>query len=405
MGAVFQVKYNLREGKIMEYSLDRDSGETKVHFYMFYFFIFFGFGSLFPLLSVYLKDHIGLTGSQIGIVMSISPVVMIIVQPIWGIISDSTKKPITILTIALIFGSMFGFLYSFIENYYFIILIATLLAIMQSAIVPLSDSVAMTYVQRTNVQYGSIRLWGALGFAISALIVGWLAEIIHLKVIFYSFTIVLCIAVIFVLKLPQESDSFNVSIRKGLNQLKSIPQYFIFLTCTFLILGPILANNIYFGIFIDELGGGLIGVGLAFLLGAGSEAPFMKVVGRFNEKLGIQNVLILAAIVSALRWALYVLEPPLWIVYATIIMQGFSIGLFIPAALQYIREITPKSIGATAISIYSAIGNGLGNWFCTFIGGIIFEVFFIKGVYLFFAGLTAVGLCLLLFMRKVESIE
>lgn len=387
----------------MEFSLYRGDRATNIHFYLYYFFVFFGFGSLFPLLSVYLKDDVGLTGSQIGIVMSISPVVMIIVQPIWGMISDTTKKPITILTATLIFGSIFSFLYSFIENYYFIILMATLLAIVQSAIVPLSDSVAMSYVQRTKVQYGSIRLWGALGFAISALIIGWLAEIIHLKVIFYSFTIVLCISAFYAQKLPKESKTLNTSIRHGLKRLKKIPHYFIFLACTFLILGPILANNIYFGIFIDELGGSLIGVGLAFLLGAGSEAPFMKVVGQFIEKLGIQKVLFLAALVSTLRWALYVLEPPLWVVYATIITQGFSIGLFIPAALQFIREITPTSVGATAISIYSAIGNGLGNWFCTFFGGMIFEVFQIKGVYLFFAGLTALGLCLLIFMKKFED--
>ncbi|WP_243291076.1 MFS transporter [Bacillus sp. FJAT-47783] len=388
----------------MEYTLSREERETKIHFYTFYFFVFFGFGSLFPLLSVYLKDVVGLTGSQIGIVMSISPVVMIIVQPIWGIISDATRKPVQIIVCSLLLGAVFGIVYSLLGNYYYIILIATLLAIVQSAIVPLSDSVAINYVQRTNViEYGSIRLWGAVGFAVSALIVGWLSEAFHLKVIFYSFSIVLLIAAIFALQLPRESDSLQVSIRNGLAELKKIPQYFLFLSCTFLILGPILANNIYFGIFVNELGAGLAGVGLAFLLGAGSEAPFMKAVSRFIAKLGIHKVLILAALVSTLRWALYIFEPPLFVVYATIITQGFSIGLFIPAALQYVQEITPKSVGATAISIYSAIGNGLGNWFCTFIGGVILEAYEITGVYLFFAVLTLLGMLLLFLIPNIQK--
>lgn len=387
----------------MEYTLSREERASKIHFYTFYFFVFFGFGSLFPLLSVYLKDVVGLTGSQIGIVMSISPVVMIIVQPIWGMISDASRKPIQIIVCSLLLGAIFGIVYSFLENYLFIILIATLLAIVQSAIVPLSDSVAMNYVQRTNVEYGSIRLWGAIGFAVSALIVGWLSESFHLKIIFYSFSIVLLIAAIFALQLPRESDSLQVSIRKGLAELKNIPQYFLFLACTFLILGPILANNIYFGIFVNELGAGLAGVGLAFLLGAGSEAPFMKAVSRFIAKLGIHKVLIVAALVSTLRWGLYILEPPLFVVYATIITQGFSIGLFIPAALQYVQEITPKSVGATAISIYSAIGNGLGNWFCTFIGGMILEAYEITGVYLFFTVLTLLGMLLLFFLPNIQK--
>jgi MFS transporter, PPP family, 3-phenylpropionic acid transporter len=380
----------------MEVFINRADRATNIYFYLFYFFVFFGFGSLFPLLSVYLKDVVGLTGSQIGIVMSISPVVMIIVQPIWGMVSDATRKPIVILTTSLIFAAFFGLIFSFLENYYFIILISVLLAIVQSAVVPLSDSVAMNYVQRTNIEYGSIRLWGAIGFAVAALVVGWLSETVHLKMIFYSFAIVFCISAFMALQLPKESDSLHVSIKDGLLKLKKVPQYFLFLVCTFLILGPILANNIYFGIFVDELGGGLAGVGLAFLLGAGSEAPFMKAVGHYIQKLGIHKVLCLAALVSALRWGLYVFEPPLWAVYATIFMQGFSIGLFIPASLQYVREITPKSVGATAISLYSAIGNGLGNWFCTFIGGMILEAFRVVGVYMFFTACTVIGMSLLL---------
>jgi len=87
-------------------------------------------------------------------------------------------------------------------------------------------------------------------------------------------------------------------------------------------------------------------------------------------------------------------------VYATIISQGFSIGLFIPAALQYVQKMTPKSVGATAISIYSAIGNGLGNWFCTFIGGLILERYEIMGVYTFFTMMTMLGLLLLFWLPK-----
>lgn len=395
-----------KAGECMEVTLRREERSAKYHFYSYYFFVFFGFGSLFPLLSVYLQEVVGLSGSQIGIVMSISPVVMIIVQPIWGMISDSTRKPIQIIVFSLVAGGVFGLVYAFLENYYAIILVATLLAIVQSAIVPLSDSVAMNYVERTNVEYGSIRLWGAIGFAVSALFVGWLSESFHLRVIFYSFSAVLWIAIMFAVQLPKESDHVQISLKKGLTELRKIPHYFLFLICTFLILGPILANNIYFGIFIHELGAGLAGVGLAFLLGAGSEAPFMKIVSRFIVKLGIKHVLILAALVSALRWALYIFEPPIWLVYATIISQGFSIGLFIPAALQYVQKMTPKSVGATAISIYSAIGNGLGNWFCTFIGGLILERYEIMGVYTFFTMMTMLGLLLLFWLpkRREESI-
>lgn len=384
----------------MGYSLPQQEARAiNTNFYLYYFFIFFGFGSLFPLLSVYLNDVIGLTGSQIGTIMSLSPVIMILVQPLWGVLSDMTQRPTYLLTIALIFTAIFGLIYSYVASYSWIIIIAILLAITQSALIPLSDSIAMNYVQKTKAQYGSIRLWGAVGFAVSVLIVGWISDLTNLSIIFYGFSITLVIACVFAWRLPKENQSMKISIKDGLKELSNVPKYFIFLFVTFLVLGPILANNIYFGILISEVGGGLTGIGIAFLLAAGSEAPFMKVAGRMIAKLGIIRIIILATIVSALRWFLYFIEPPLYVIYLSTIAQGFSVGLFIPGAIQYVKDLAPKKVGATAISLYSAIGNGLGNWFCTFVGGLIMEGYTVMHVYLFFGCLSTLAIPVLVWFQ------
>lgn len=65
------------------------------------------------------------------------------------------------------------------------------LAAFQSAIVPLSDSIAVSFSEKSKIPYGSIRLWGALGFAAAVFVMGRLAEIFHLSVIFYTFTLFL----------------------------------------------------------------------------------------------------------------------------------------------------------------------------------------------------------------------
>ncbi|WP_273130706.1 MFS transporter [Bacillus weihaiensis] len=388
----------------MDYSLSQQQVRSQnKQFFLFYFFVFFGFGSLFPLLSVYLKDVIGLSGSQIGTIMSISPVVMIIVQPLWGVLSDVTQKPTYILTVALILTGISGIIFSFLGHYYMIIIIATLLAITQSALVPLSDSIAVNYAQKTNVQYGSIRLWGAVGFALAVLVMGWVSDVTNLVVIFYGFGLTLFIATLFAWRLPKENQTLKVSLKEGFRELVNVPRYFVFLFVAFLVLGPIFANNIYFGILIAEVGGGLTGIGIAFLLAAGSEAPFMKLANKMISKLGLMNIVILATIVSACRWFLYYIDPPLSIIYLSTIAQGFSVGLFIPAAIQYVRDLAPKKVGATAISLYTAIGNGLGNWFCTFVGGLILESLSIMHVYLFFGILTSMAIVVLLWFKLSEQ--
>ncbi|MGD6795471.1 MFS transporter [Metabacillus indicus] len=383
----------------MDYSLQREHRMTRVSFCSFYFLMFFAIGSLFPLLPVYLKDSVGLSGSQIGIIMSISPVVMILVQPLWGVLSDITQKPTVLLTVALTLAGLFGIVFSLLDGYFWLIVIALLLAVVQSALIPLSDSISMNYVHKTKTEYGSIRLWGAVGFAVAVMAVGQLSELYSLHVIFYSFALVLFLAIFFAAQLPNESRTMQISIRDGIKELANVPRYFLFLFIAFLVLGPILANNIYFGIFVADLGGGLTGIGIAFLLAAGSEAPFMKFASSWIRRLGMMNILVMATCISCLRWFLYFFEPPLGVVYATTIAQGFSVGLFIPAALQYVRELAPVSVGATAISLYSSVGNGLGNWFCTFFGGLILEGYSILHVYLFFGTMSLIALVILCVMK------
>lgn len=379
--------------------VSREQRGTQLSFSLFYFLVFFGFGALFPLLSVYLKDNVGLTGSQIGMIMSINPIVMLFAQPLWGMLSDTTRKPTAVLTAALIGTGITGIIFSMGESFSFFVSIAILLAFFQSAIVPVSDSISMSYVQRTNTAYGSLRLWGAIGFAVSVLVVGKLSETFQLTVIFYAFTFVLLAGAIVAARLPRDNESLKVSLKDGFRELGKLPSYLLFLVVTFLVLGPILANNIYFGLFIDEIGGGLAGIGIAFLFATGSEAPFMKFASSWITRLGMKRILLMAVFISAARWFLYFLEPPLAVVYATTFAQGFSVGLFIPAALLHVKNTAPAEVGATAISIYSAAGNGLGNWFCTFFGGIIMEALSILHVYLFFGCMTLLAFLILCFIR------
>nr|WGD91031.1 hypothetical protein P5665_06820 [Bacillus subtilis] len=51
------------------------------------------------------------------------------------------------------------------------------------------------------------------------------------------------------------------------------------------------------------------------------------------------------------------------------------------------KKITPRHVEATALTMYAAIG----NWFCTFAGGYIFDYVSIFAVYLLFGILSIAG--------------
>ncbi|MBT2662568.1 MFS transporter [Bacillus sp. ISL-45] len=368
----------------------------------FYLFVFFGIGSLFPLLSVYLSEVENLNGYQIGIILSIGPVIMIFFQPFWGMLADMKNAHNMLLTLTTLITGVAALGYVFFDGFISFLIIATLLAIFQSAIIPLSDSISLKYTSKAGVNYGNVRLFGSLGFGLAVFVMGRLSEW-NPQVIFYAFFLTLLISASFSLKMPKEPSGRPIGLFAGMKDLMQMKKFLIFLGVTFMIFGPNLANNFYFSLFVEDRGGTYTGIGIAFLIAVLSEIPFMRAAGSWIRKLGLLQVAFIAAIVSLIRWIFYFTEPSLSLVYASAIIQGFSLGLFIPAGLQYIRDITPLHITATAVTIYSAVGNGLGNWFFTFFGGIIFEEFSIYGVYLFFAALTLMGVLLTVWLIKDEK--
>ncbi|MBN8194164.1 MFS transporter [Bacillus sp. NTK074B] len=370
----------------------------------FYLLTFFGVGSLYPLLSVYLSESVGLNGYQIGTIMSVGPIMMIFFQPIWGMVSDTTNRPTLVLGITSLIAGIFALGYLFMDFYYGLLVVAILVAIFQSAIIPVSDSISLKYTSKVRYNYGNIRLFGSLGFGIAVFIMGRLSEgFIGPTIIFYSFFICLVLSGFLSFRFPKERAAAKLDLKAGMKELFTMKKFLIFLAVTFLVFGPNLANNVYFGLFVEDSGGTYAGIGLAFLIAVLSEVPFMRIAGGWIDKFGLLTVAALAGAASMIRWLFYFTEPSLWLVYSSAVMQGLAIGLFIPAGLRYIKEITPAHITATAVTVYSAIGNGLGNWFSTFVGGFIYETYSIYTVYLFFAVLSLLGIFLCFVLMKEEK--
>lgn len=366
-------------------------------FSSFFLCIYVSYGAFYPLLSIYLKE-LHFTGTQMGIIMSISPLMMLIVQPLWGIICDYTKQLRLILIGCLFLSALICYFFTLSAHFAFLITIAILLSFFQSAVNPISDSIVISYTSKHHLDYGRFRMWGALGFAGGAWVMGILAKDYGTVIIFYTYSIFFLLSILFVIRFPKEQIVMRTSVKQGLRKLLHIPRFFIFLISVFCILGPMLSNNSFFGPYFQTIGGTVAGIGFCFFLGAGSEVPFMKWVGKWMKQYGILVMCISAGCVSGLQYLLFTFHPPIEWVYVLSLTQGFSIGVFIPASLQYVQQIAPKEVQTTAIATYSSAAYGLGNWFFVFIGGILMDQYHVFSIYLFYSVMTFVGVVLLCYI-------
>lgn len=388
------------QGSGVEESVSNNRGMTRAYFYLsaLYVFTYYGYGAFFPLISQYYKS-IHLTGTQIGTISSITPIVSIVAQPIWGMICDrySIRKPVLIGTLLL--SAMISLLFTLVSSYAWILFLFTIFSVFQCAIVPISDSIALSYAKKENMQFGNIRMWGAVGFAVAVFFTGAAVEKWGPDAIFYCFAAALVISLIFLRKIIDTSGEFSSNnVFSGLGELLRLPRFLMFLMSSFFIFGAINANNIWFSLYYQEIGGSVAGIGLAFLLFAGSEAPFMKVATAFTRRFGMEITLLLAGTVSAVRWLWYGTAPSTNLILCLFFIQGISVGFYLATAAQFVRENTPESLQVTALAIFTSMGHGLGSMANNLLGGIIMDRWGILTTYTFFGLSTVVGLIPLVYL-------
>ena len=370
----------------------------KNQFILLYTSIYFALGALTSLLVLHLES-IGFSGTQTGIVMAAGSLVLIFSQPFWGIVCDKTRKTLIVLRLTLFTAGITALFLSGIQHFYIFLAFYCLMHFFQGANAPISDTLAINASNKLGTNFGALRQYGAIGFAIAVFIVSNVSEYVGLRVIFFFYFFAYMIPAIFFRPSITVDESIKANILSGLKDLIKIPEYRLILLGTFFIFGPVVANNNYFSLLFRYSGGSLAGIGLAFLLFAGSEAPFMKLSDQIIKKLGIENTLIIAASISMIRWFWYGSGPAPALMLLLFILQGLSVGIYIVTAAQYVAEISVPELKITAMTIYSSAGIGLGGIACQIMGGVILDYFDVLTIYLFFGVSTILGIACLLTIK------
>ena len=355
-------------------------------------------GSFIPLVSPFLKEK-GFSGVELGTALGLGALATIIMQPVWGAFSDRYKNPKSIILILTGAYSITGIFMIYNSGVAALTAIYILFMGFFSGVNPITDSMVLG----NNLEFGRIRLWGAIGFAIGAQVTGILAQTFGLSVLFLCILMSNIVAILITLRIDDrshaavhESTSKWIEIKK----LLSNPGYLVFLLASFLIGGTLVANNSYFGLLYGELGGSVSGIGLAFLLFAGSEAPVMSAVQKFSKGFNLILGLMISSLIFALRYYWYGSMPaPKWILIFFFI-QGLSIGSYLVLATLFIKENTHPSLRATAIGVYFSLSTGVGGMLTQYFSGIILDRWGLSTVYNFYflLALTAALLYLILYL-------
>lgn len=341
-----------------------------------YFTIWGAIGAFWPFIYVYYRTAIGLSGTEIGLVVMASAAMGTLSAPLWGMLNDRLGRTRVLLTIQALGLAAVCLAVSQLHTFVSILVAMGLFSVFSSPIMPLLDSTTLGVLGERRDLYGSYRAWGTIGFVITCTLAGFLVERIGLGLIFPAYAAGVLVFWLLSLRLPERRAARGGPSRlSGLRQMVRQRAWLIFMISVFLLWFSVMGAFAFLGIVIVEMGGAQRLVGLSSTIAALTEIPTFQYSARLLRRFGPPIMLTIAIGVYAFRLLLYAFMPsPTWVLWLAL-LQGASYGFFLVAAVAYANELAPDALKSTAqgllVSVMSLanLGAGLaGGWLLDFIG-------------------------------------
>ncbi len=342
-----------------------------------WFFCLGGLGLFFPYFSLYLRENAGLSGSQVGVVLAMVPLVGTLAQPLWGQLADRTGARSRVLVL-LGLGAATGYLALGLAQGFAALVLATLwLALFSTALVPAATSVTFALARGDRVHaFGRMRVWGTIGFL--ALVVGFPRFLHHLQaarglaagtlgpsepgldVMFPITAGLIAAGALFALVLPGGGEMHVRAPRGDWRRLlrhRPFVRVLAFTLIAYLFLqGPMTI----FPIYVRSLGGTLDSVSNMWILMLSLEIPLIALSGSSLARFGPRGLLAIGTLAGGVRWTACGLIGDLSIVFPFQILHGVVVAGLVVGAPLYVEAIVPERLRSTGQGVLAMVGVSLG---------------------------------------------
>jgi len=344
-----------------------------------FWFVYFGsLGIFYPYFALYLRENAGLTGTQVGLILAISPFVGMMAQPLWGQLADRTgarSRTLALLTV----GTALGYLgLGLADGFWPIVLATAVLALVGTAIFPMMTSVSLAILRNAGRHaFGHVRAWGTIGYFILIMVFPWMLQIFAgpldqrvfdanvsqpgLGLMFPITASLVLVASFIAFFLPKKGAVALRAARGDWRELihnRAFLRFLCFsLIAHFLMHGPMWL----FPLFVRSRGGDLTTIRDMWVLMLLVEIPLVFSTGSGLKRLGARGLLGVGVLIGGMRWTLCALITDPALLFAVQALHGVTVvGLNLGSPL-YLDVVAPEKLRSTAQGILSMVGSGIAG--------------------------------------------
>lgn len=381
------------------------------------FFFFYGsMGFIQPYLSLQLYN-IGMNGTKIGLLSTISSLLTFIMSPVISMVYENSGKKQRFTQILVLLSGIFYYLIGEMLLFWFVLIFFSISSICNSTIIPVTENLAynisISGKKQGESRFGFIRQFGSLGYALAALIGGWILDQYQIRLNFFLNLIFMLIVMALISFLPgsifnlaKAGHGFRDKLRSAeLLRIITSNKYLLFMISALAFFTLSSGMGQFEAIFMSQLEISKTMIGLAITITALSEIPFMMWTDVLVVKFGVTKLLLFAFIFEFIRRILVYIFPFGWVVFVTRILHSVSFSLYTVLIVSLInQQISAKYstsvltlINVTIFGIFSMLGSGFS--------GVVFDLYSAHELYLISGILCLISIGLTLCAAMVEKKE
>ncbi len=308
--------------------------------------------------------------------MLMHPLFSLVAPPIWGTLADTLQARLPLLRLAGLGCAVAILFWLPTWSLWGHLLCMCGLAFFRAPLVPLADATTYSVMGGRRVDYSSVRVWGSIGFAACVLFIGVVHGSEHLVFLLtFASGVHLLSSVV---TLPMQRPPFirlGGVLKGAMAHIQQWPMVCLLLANALYYSGHS-AHDIYFSLYVKQLGYGDAFLGLAWSIAVTAEICLMLLAPRFIHRIKSASMLCLCSLVASLRWemtsllsaksALLLIQP----------LHAVSFGLWYLSLVKYVQSRAPEnlrttmqSVAAASVSLGMVIGYSVGGSMMHYFGG------------------------------------
>lgn len=366
-------------------------------YFLMYNFYYLSWAVFSALISVYLLDK-GFKASEVSLVVSTSFLASMIFQPVIGMLSDCFDvKKVNFVLFGL--AALGGLAFMFADSLIAIIIGYSFVLTLINGTTPVMEKIASS----SPYQYGKIRIWGTIGYAIGSWLAGMIYQCISPSAIFVCFIITMTLCIIGLLGTETPDDLAQEKEEKTkTSTLFHNHKYLYYLVIASVFQGITNMANTYIPAMFqnDGLPVNIVSTILSFAVIC--EAPLVLFSHKFMDKLSNKKLLIIAYTMIFIQFLCYAFN--VWLplkVFVTLVTKHPSGMLFIMINLKVVNTLVPQEHQITALAFVQTLRN-LSSIIFQNIAGQILDVSSYQVLFALSSIIIAIGF-ILIFLFKVPS--